>query len=231
MVLSFWSLLPRERRACGLLRLYEAVEAAGEDGKDKKKGRKRPKKPAQAEAERRALCGVTREVAPALLELLLPLSLATLALARPQPSPRPYAEIQAAMVSLAQGLRLAHASRGRGRMLGAALKAATVGLAAVQWQVERCVSWRSRAEEGAGGEGEGEEAGGVMQGAEQQYAVAHVDALMQVSGRRLCFDPLPLPCTLPIDSVIYWPAHSMPSGKLRRTRSSWRRWFFTWWML
>jgi len=201
-VLTFWSLLPREGRAGGLVRLCEGLQAVfreeteaatealpgGGNGRARR-GRLLQRQhhegarlyvssssmnvpPHEAEHGIRVLRALTPDGAPALLELLLLLSLTTLLLARPQSNARtaaavtrnshderdslllggPYEEVQAALVALCHLMRLigsgtagmtARSGRGSARVAAATVKTACLALGGLQWQVERCLAWRT----------------------------------------------------------------------------------------
>ncbi|EWM25419.1 hypothetical protein Naga_100005g69 [Nannochloropsis gaditana] len=222
-LLTFWSLLPQDRRAAGLVRLCEGMEAVNREESSaleelsvRETGeRRRTRFPGnqhrsgtgqmssssyleERELALRVLRGVSPEEIPAVLELLLLLALATLLLARPQSAPRfphegsemmpshnPYGDVRAALMALGHVIQLVGSGRagtiegGRRsvRLSACTVKTACLALGGLQWQIERCLDWRTA--RGGPREVETADEAAQEQGRQQETSLDHVQALIE----------------------------------------------------
>lgn len=206
--LTFWSLLSREHRAAGLIRLVKGIQAisleseeAAEHQQSRRKRLSKSTRDSSSDRDIMLLRSLVPEANPALLELVLQLSLTTLVLARPQARltqtqqrqrgihqsehSSPYIEVQAALVALIQAMKIAGAGlHGCGpnqtkRLAATVVRIASMSVAALQWQVDRCMTWRTgRGGPKSAGDQEAEEIEAAREG---EAALEHLHSLVEVS--------------------------------------------------
>ena len=175
------------------MRLIEAVKAAYVKDGFQALEAKEVQEEDMGQEDPRGLASVTSDVGPAVVEVLMLLAVNTLVLARPRPTginktttpTGPYVEIHDALVALMALLSFAAGGKQpwsfSRRVFLTSLRISCTALSAAQWQVDRCMAWRTNYSPPPGTEGnddDDEDDGSIPA---SDTSLDHIEALVQVS--------------------------------------------------